>query len=193
MGELPKRAKIYIPEDPSKIRGCIQIVHGMAEHQLRYIPVAEFFRDNGYVVVTSDLRGHGDNVESEEDLGYFGDVPELISDVKELFDYLKDEFPEKPCILLGHSMGTLVSTSYFKTYADEIDGLLLSGMPGNNPATGGGKFLIKCIALFKGWRHRSNMLAGILNGPFAKAFPDEEDPFAWLSRDKDNIARYHED
>lgn len=193
MGELPKRAKLYIPDDISEIRGCIQIVHGMAEHQLRYVPVAEFFRANGFVVVTSDLRGHGDNVESEEELGHFGDVEELVADVKELFDFLKEEYPDKPMILIGHSMGTLVSTSFFKVHGDEIDGLVLSGMPGYNPATKAGKTLVGVIGTFRGWNHRSKTLAGILNGPFAKAFPDDPDPLAWLSVDKDNIRRYHED
>ena len=193
MSNLPKRATIYIPEDPAAIKGCIQIIHGMAEHQKRYIAVAEFFKSNGFVVVTSDLPGHGDNIESNDDLGHFGDVPELVADVKEIFDYLKEAYPDKPMILLGHSMGTLISTSFFKEHADEIDGLLLSGMPGYNAAAGGAKFLIKCMAVFNGWHHRSALLAGILNGPFAKAFPDEDDPFAWLSVDKDNIARYHAD
>lgn len=193
MGTLPKRARIYIPDDQSQIKGCIQIVHGMAEHQMRYEHVADFFKENGFVVVTSDLRGHGDNVESEEDLGHFGGVEELVDDVKELFDYLKEEFPGKKYILLGHSMGTLVATSYFKVFGDEIDGLLLSGMPGSNPATGMGKGLVRAMGIARGWRHRSKTIAGILNGPFAKAFPDEDDPFAWLSVDKENIARYHED
>lgn len=193
MGTLPKQARLYRPENASEIRGCIQIVHGMAEHQGRYQGVAEFFKQAGFAVATSDLRGHGDNVTSDEDLGHFGDVPELVSDVKEIFDYLKEEFPGKPLILLGHSMGTLVSTSFFKQYADELSGLLLSGMPGYNPATGMGKALIRTKGAVQGWHHRSRQIAGILNGPFAKAFPNEDDPFAWLSVDKDNIARYHAD
>ena len=67
MGELPKRARIFVPEDAAQIKGCVQIIHGMAEHQGRYVPVAEFLKANGFVVVTSDLRGHGDNVETDDD------------------------------------------------------------------------------------------------------------------------------
>lgn len=192
MGNLPARAKIYIPEGQPAI-GCIQIIHGMAEHQLRYVPVAEFFRDNGFVVVTSDLRGHGDNVESPDDLGHFADVEELVDDVKELFDYLKYEYPDKPLFLIGHSMGTLIATSYFKLYGDEIDGLFLSGMPGSNPAVKAGKTLVRAMGVVRGWHHRSKTITGMLNGPFIKAFPDDPDPFAWLSVDKENIKRYHED
>ena len=46
MAEYPKRATVYVPEGQPVI-GCIQIIHGMAEHQLRYKPVAEFFQKNG--------------------------------------------------------------------------------------------------------------------------------------------------
>lgn len=192
MANLPKRATLFVPEG-QPVLGCIQIIHGMAEHQKRYIPVAEFFQKNGFVVVTSDLRGHGENVETPDDLGHFGGVSELVADVKELFDHLKEAYPDKPMILLGHSMGTLVATSFFKTHGDEIDALFLSGMPGFNPAAGAGKALVNTISTFKGKHHRSKMIAGILNGPFARAFPDDPDPFAWLSVDKENIARYHAD
>lgn len=192
MANLPKRAKLYVPEGQPVI-GCIQIIHGMAEHQLRYVPVAEFFQENGFAVVTSDLRGHGENVDSPEDLGHFGDVEELVEDVKELFDFLKAEYPNKPMLLIGHSMGTLIATSFFKIYGDEIDGLFLSGMPGNNPGVSAGKGLVRAMGVVRGWHHRSKTISGILNGPFSKAFPDDPDPFAWLSVDKDNIKRYHED
>ena len=192
MGTLPKRAKIYIPEGQATI-GCIQIIHGMAEHQLRYTQVAEFLKENGFVVVTSDLRGHGDNIESKDDLGHFGDVEELVADVKELFDYLKETYPNKPMFLIGHSMGTLIATSFFKIHGDEIDALFLSGMPGYNPQVSAGKALVRAMGVVRGWHHRSKTIAGILNGPFAKAFPDDPDPLAWLSVDKENIKRYHED
>ena len=192
MANLPKRAKLYVPENQPVI-GCIQIIHGMAEHQLRYVPVAEFFQKNGFVVVTSDLRGHGDNVDSPEDLGHFGDVEELVEDVKELFDLLKQDYPDKPMILIGHSMGTLIATSFFKVYGDDIDCLFLSGMPGYNPAVKAGKSLVRAMGVVRGWHHRSKTISGMLNGPFSKAFPNDPDPFAWLSVDKENIKRYHED
>ncbi len=195
MSSLPKRATIYKPAEGKEIKGCIQVIHGMAEHQKRYAPLANFLADNGYVVVTSDLRGHGDNVASEKDLGYFGDnaVAGLMSDVKEIFDFLKEEYPDKKMILLGHSMGTLISTTYFKDHDAELDALILSGMPGNNSAKGIAQVLIKCIAAFKGWYHRSAFINNLCNGAFAKPFASEGSPFAWLSVDKDNVAAYEAD
>ncbi len=40
-------------------KGIVQIVHGMKEHQERYADFALFLNQNGYAVMTSDLRGHG--------------------------------------------------------------------------------------------------------------------------------------
>lgn len=193
MGSLPSNAKFYKPE--GEVKGAIQIVHGMCEHQKRYEDFAAFLTSNGYAVVTSDLRGHGDNIQSEEDLGYFGDemVKGLHDDVAAIGAFIKEEFPNVPYILLGHSMGTLVSTSYYKSHDDEFDALILSGMPGDNGAKGIAKTLIKMIKGSKGWKYRSPFINNLCNGPFSKAFASEGSDFAWLSVDKDNVKKYEED
>ena len=44
-----------------KAKAVLQIVHGMEEHKERYYQFAEFLNKNGYTVVVSDLRGHGED------------------------------------------------------------------------------------------------------------------------------------
>lgn len=195
MSELPSNATIYKPIDSKEIISCIQIIHGMAEHQQRYAPLCNFLSENGFVVVTSDLRGHGDNVKDDAQLGYFGEnaVWGLLDDAKAIFDYLKAEYPEKKQILLGHSMGTLISTMYFKQHEAELDGLILSGMPCDNNAKKIAKTMIKTIARFKGWYHRSGFINNLCNGPFSKPFMSEGSEFAWLSVDKENVRAYEAD
>ena len=39
----------------------------------------------------------------------------------------KDENPEKPFILLGHSMGSFAAQQYVLDHSDSINGLVLSG------------------------------------------------------------------
>ena len=195
MGNLPERATLYKPAEGKEIRGCIQIIHGMAEHQKRYAPLANYLSENGYVVITSDLRGHGDNIKSEKELGFFGEnaVKSQLGDIKELFDFLKEAYPDQKMILLGHSMGSLISTTYFKNHDGELDAMVLSGMPGNNSAKSVAKLLIKFIVGFKGWYHRSAFINNLCNGPFSKPFASEGSEFAWLSVDKDNVAAYEAD
>ena len=42
-----------------KPKAIVHIVHGMSEHAARYDHFASWLNDNGIVVVSSDLRGHG--------------------------------------------------------------------------------------------------------------------------------------
>lgn len=45
-------------------RGYIQIIHGMEEHKERYEAFAEQLRQVGFTVVTSDMRGMGNMLQS---------------------------------------------------------------------------------------------------------------------------------
>ena len=44
--------------DVAKPKAVVKCVHGMEEHQNRYVEFAEFLQKNGYAVVTADMRGH---------------------------------------------------------------------------------------------------------------------------------------
>ena len=63
MPELSKNSIMYMPEDSSDLKGVVQIIHDMAEYQGRYRELAQFLMDHGYAVLTSDLKGHGNNIE----------------------------------------------------------------------------------------------------------------------------------
>ena len=57
--------------DTEKIKGVIQIVHGMSEHIGRYEPLAAFFAASGFVVVGEDHLGHGLSISQDGMQGYF--------------------------------------------------------------------------------------------------------------------------
>mgnify|MGYP000735905479 CR=1 FL=1 len=195
MRTLPSNAKIYVPEDESQVKGTLQIIHGMAEHQGRYADFANFLKDHGYAVATSDLRGHGNNVQREEELGYFGDnaVDNLVNDAHEITLYLKERFSSVPCMLLGHSMGTMISTVYFKKYNAFIDALFLSGIPGKNNAANLGIAITKVIQSGKGEYYKSEFLDNVLNGPFRKPFKKENSKVSWICSDPAVWKAYEED
>ncbi len=195
MKSLPENATLYTPTFNTPVKGAVQILHGMCEHQKRYNDFARYLSLNGYVVVTSDLRGHGDNVARREDLGYFGDnaVSNLINDAHEITRYIKDHYPDVPYFLFGHSMGTFISTAYFKRYDSFLDGLFLSGMPGKNSAAGLGRLLCKILTSFKGEYHRSKFINSMVNGVFARPFKKEGSNFAWLASDPEVWEKYEND
>ena len=183
---------VCAPETQAK--GLVQIVHGMAEHKERYYEFMEFLASNGYVAVVSDLRGHGESVKSEDDLGYLydGGWLAMVEDIKVIHDWARQEYPNLPVTLFGHSMGSLIARSFAKRYDDSIQRLLLCGSPSDNPMKGAGLVLAGLIGAIRGSRHRSKILNNLTFGSFNKSFK-AAGPFAWLSKDAENVRGYIQD
>lgn len=186
---------IIYPPDNIKPIGVIEFVHGMCETRNRYATPMKFFSEKGYICAIADMRGHGENILTTEDLGYFGEdgFVGLIEDVHDYTMYLKREFPKLPFILLGHSMGSLIVRAYMKKYSKEVDAVILSGSPSENPMAGLGKILSKFIAFFRGSRYRSPFIANLVNGPFEKPFAKEGIVNSWLTTNKYIVEEYNKD
>jgi alpha-beta hydrolase superfamily lysophospholipase len=93
-------------------RATVLIVHGLGEHAWRYNALATELNDWGFAVRAYDQRGHGDSS------GKPGRLPHDDTLLRDLADVLEDTRTthchrgEVPLILLGHSMGGLVSALY---------------------------------------------------------------------------------
>jgi alpha-beta hydrolase superfamily lysophospholipase len=111
------------------VRGVVQIAHGLGEHIGRYAGVIEGLISAGLTVYGNDHRGHGRTVPSATHFGDFGEggFDLLVEDMIRLSRIAKDEHPDEPFILLGHSMGSFAAQQYVLDHSREIDGLILSG------------------------------------------------------------------
>jgi alpha-beta hydrolase superfamily lysophospholipase len=111
------------------VRGVVQIAHGMGEHIGRYAHVIEALTSSGLTVYGNDHRGHGRTAPSAAHLGNFGEggFDLLVEDMFRLSRIAKEENPDVPFILMGHSMGSFASQQYVLDHSREIDGLILSG------------------------------------------------------------------
>ena len=159
MSELTANSIIYVP-DTKPYAGVIQVIHGMSEHQGRYRELAQFFTKHGYAVLTSDLRGHGNHIARDIELGYFGDnaSSRLVSDIHDNTTYIRSHFPNIPYILLGHGIGALLAVVYSKKYDQFLDGLFLAGMPADRLWPRRVMSLVlKGIILLRGEYHRSSL------------------------------------
>lgn len=181
------------PDTP--IKGILQLAHGMSEYKQRYIPLMEYLANKGYLCVINDHRGHGKSVEKYDDLGYFyaGGGKAVIDDLYHITKEVKSEYPDVPYYLFGHSMGSMAVRAYCKKYDDELSGLIVCGSPSYNPAAGVGSFVVNFLSKIKGERYKSEFCENLFVNTFNKNFKNEGSNFAWLSENKDNVAKYESD
>ena len=85
VGDCDIAAVDYLPEN-GKIRGVVQIIHGMLEHIDRYDSFAAQFAAQGYAVYGHSHLGHGHSVNERYPRGYFG-TTEFIGDPA--YDWVK--------------------------------------------------------------------------------------------------------
>lgn len=172
---------------PKKIKGIVQLSHGMVECKEYYYDFMRYLTTNGYVTIINDHRGHGKSVKSDDDLGYFYDetAEYIVEDLHQITKYVKDKFPGKKVILFGHSMGSLVVRKYIKKYDYEIDKLIVCGSPSENKLAGFGVNLTKIFKKIKGEKYRSDFLNRL------SGLPDKDK--SWLSKDSDYVNKYMND
>ena len=189
-GKNTIHAELFIPSD-NNISAVVQISHGMMDYVGRYRGMAEAFCAKGIALCGHDHLGHGDSVSTPDDYGFFASkngYNYVIDDVKGMNDLIRKEFPGVPVVLLGHSMGSFIARLYSVKYADSIDGLIIHGTAGPNPATGAGLLLVKLLRAIKGERHRSKFVCSLADGGYNKGFDPAEGDGAWLTRDPSMVA-----
>ena len=176
-----------------KPKGVVQIIHGMQEHKERYYPFAEFLANNGYAVVVSDMRGHGQNAPI---LGHIADKKGeklILEDQKVIYQYIKEQYKDLPIYLLGHSMGSIIVRDILQTRSKEYEKVVLSGYVAPNPVAPIAVLLGNMVSFFTGRKRKSNFLANLALGPYKKAVKDRKTDLDWLSYNEDNVQKYIED
>ena len=112
----------WLPETEPK--AALLIVHGLAEHSGRYMNVVNHFVPLGYAIYGIDHIGHGKSDGSRVYVRRFEDFTDTL---KTFSDMIRDWQPEKSILLVGHSMGGLISSIYLLDHQDELSGAVLSG------------------------------------------------------------------
>lgn len=189
-GKNKIHAELFIPSD-NNISCVVQISHGMMDYVGRYKGMAEALCAKGIALCGHDHLGHGDSVSTPDDYGFFAGkngYDYVIDDVKKMNDLIRQEFPGLPVVLLGHSMGSFIARLYAVKYAESIDGLIIHGTAGPNPATGAGLLLVKLLCAIKGERYRSKFICSLADGGYNKGFDPAEGDAAWLTRDPSMVA-----
>lgn len=179
----------------SPLRGALQIAHGMAETARRYKHLAEVLTAHGYVVYANDHRGHGKTAGSQEELGWPGKngFYGMAEDMATLGCIIRQEHPELPLFLLGHSMGSFLTQKIMYSSHEPYRGFILSGTNGPRALLSFGKNLARLQGLLQGESHRSLLMNALSFGSFNKNFQPARTPFDWISRDEQEVDNYIND
>src|SRR5258708_1143689 len=155
-------------------RGVVQIAHGLGEHIGRYEELVETLIRAEFVVSGNDHLGHGLTAKPSEKFGDFGPggFDQLVADMASLRTIASNENPDKPYVLIGHSLGSFAAQQFILDHGHSIDGLALSGSSA-----------LDCLA-----RQLQSAPAGADPMPLMNAlFKPARTPFDWLSRDEAEV------
>ncbi|MBR3158718.1 MAG: alpha/beta fold hydrolase [Atopobiaceae bacterium] len=194
-GKTQLRGIIWWPSEGTEHRGVIQLVHGMAEHIMRYDDFARFLADHGFVVCGHDHVGHGESVSSPTEWGCLplrGGRDVLVGDVGRMRTFIRERVDSSlPHFLFGHSMGSFVVRAYISEHGEGLAGAIICGTGHIAPAMStGGTALARIISRARGESYVSKMLGDLSVGAYAKAIKDARTPLDWLSYNEANVDAY---
>ena len=162
------------------VRGVVQIAHGLGEHIGRYAELAEKLVQAEFVVYGDDHRGHGLTAKPTGSFGDFGPggFDQLVEDMVSLRVIAKKEHPNKPYILLGHSLGSFAAQQFVLDHSHSISGLALSG-------SGALDGLLRLAQSISPPQDPMKLMNA--------AFEPARTPMDWLSRDKAEVDAFIND
>lgn len=185
---------IYKPLNPP--RAILQISHGMCEYIERYEDFIDFLTGHDILVCGNDHLGHKNSVDSKDKLGFF--APQngwtyLPEDLAALTKIIKEQYPDIPNFLLGHSMGSFISRLYITKYHELIDGVIICGTAGSNPAIGLAEIITNLVKKIKGPYYRSKLINMLMFGAYNSKYEKSRTTHDWITRDEAAVDKYLDD
>lgn len=176
------------------VRAVLQIAHGVSEYILRYEPFAEYLTGHGFAVVGHDHLGHGESVAPGAPRLYFGPKGSwnwVVADLEQRRKLAKEQFPNVPYFLLGHSMGSFLARTYLIRYPGSLDGAIIMGtgqMAGALVA--GGRLICAVESARLGEENSAPIINKLSFNTYNKIFAPNRTGFDWLSVNTENVDSY---
>lgn len=194
-GKTQIHAVEWLPE--GEIQAVLQIAHGVSEYILRYEPFAEYLAVRGFAVVGHDHLGHGGSMTPNSAPMYFGPKGSwnwVVADIETRRVLAKQQFPDIPYFLLGHSMGSFLARTYLIQHPGKVDAAILMGTGQMSPLlVAGGKAIAAIESLRVGESSASPLVQQLAFGTYNKIFAPNRTGFDWLSVNPVNVDHYISD
>lgn len=194
--ESASGAALMLRYEPAvgRTSGVFILSHGLAEHALRYRPLARFLSARGYAVYGFDHRGHGETKAPDAPLGRFArrnGETSLLADLAAVRARAAADHPGLPILLFGHSMGGIIAARAAEAAPQAFSGLCIWNSD-LNPGLAGrlGLLLLKAERAFKGSDVPSRFGPLFTLESWAGSVKDARTPFDWLTRDEAEVDRY---
>ena len=113
--------RAWLPPEPQRL---LVLVHGYAEHSGRYEHMGAWLAARGCAVHAYDHQGHG---RSDGVRGHVRRFADLLDDLEIFLARVRDEHPELPAFVVGHSLGGLVVLVFVRERQPELVGAVTSG------------------------------------------------------------------
>ena len=194
----PAQSAVPVPPALPRVRGTIQLMHGMCEHLGRYSHVARQLTAQGYVVFGMDMPGHGKSVPDNTELGHIPlkeDVDGLLADEHALFTLVNSCYASStPHFLLGHSLGSFLARAFLARFKPDVSAVALTGAGQVSPVLRiVGSALTRLLIALHNEHYCSRFIDALGAGAYAKAFQPARTPFDWLSRNPQVVDAYLRD
>lgn len=190
-------ACVWIDEDRAGHKGIVQLVHGMAEHILRYQNFAVFLAQQGFIVCGHDHAGHGRSVEKEEDFGFFGEQDNswkyLIYDMHYMVQFIKKKFSNLPYFMIGHSMGSFLAREYAFEYKEDLSGAVFLGTSGKSAFIDAAILLMEKETEKKGTREKGEVIHKLALETFNLRCNPKKTDYDWICTDETVVQQFIED
>lgn len=115
-------AQQWLPKEQA-IKAIVCLSHGSGEHSSRYLNVAKAMTAEGIGIMTLDHHGHG---RSDGKRGHFISLQSVLQDMFNLIEDARQQFPNVPIFLYGHSMGGNIALNCSLRLQPPIAGLILT-------------------------------------------------------------------
>lgn len=183
--------EINVWDNVQEAKGIIQIIHGAMEHIQRYEEVACFFNKNNYIVVGCNNFGHGKEVKDK--VNHLYENQDIVYRNKVVYECIQKEYRGIPKILIGHSMGSLISRKLLNQ-GHEYEKIILTGPV--NPSkilSKSGLVLGKFLKMISGKNNVSKLANHLMFKVFEKKSIKINKSRNWLSTNDEVYEKFQKD